>query len=115
MIAVTYNCTVFYQQLYSILVVKYSIFSLLDLNVTGRGAGSLLGGYLIDNVGMFTTFRIIGLLGGVSGAFYWIVNRLFFRGKTGAGDPENGSMKKITPNEVTVAKTEATTVDKIKT
>ncbi|KAL7638054.1 UNVERIFIED_CONTAM: hypothetical protein RMT77_011679 [Armadillidium vulgare] len=48
-------------------------------NGVGRGAGSLIGGFLIDRLGIFNAFRIIAALGGCSGIVYFIINFLFFR------------------------------------
>ncbi|KAB7505011.1 Major facilitator superfamily domain-containing protein 6 [Armadillidium nasatum] len=48
-------------------------------NGVGRGAGSLMGGFLIDRLGIFNAFRIIAALGGCSGIVYFIINLLFFR------------------------------------
>ncbi|RXG51870.1 Major facilitator superfamily domain-containing protein 6 [Armadillidium vulgare] len=49
-------------------------------NGVGRGAGSLIGGFLIDRLGMFNAFRIIAALAGCCGIVYFVVNFLFFRG-----------------------------------
>ncbi|KAB7499375.1 hypothetical protein Anas_02313 [Armadillidium nasatum] len=48
-------------------------------NGVGRGAGSLIGGFLIEKLGIFKTFRIIAAIGGCSGAVYFVLNFLFFR------------------------------------
>ncbi|RXG53163.1 Major facilitator superfamily domain-containing protein 6-A [Armadillidium vulgare] len=48
-------------------------------NGVGRGAGSLIGGFLIEKLGIFKTFRIIAAIGGCSGLVYFVLNFLFFR------------------------------------
>lgn len=60
----------------------------VTFGISGRGAGSLIGGYLIENVGIFNAFRIIAAIGGSSGVFYWLMNFLFFRNRTGVVDVE---------------------------
>ncbi|RXG51872.1 hypothetical protein Avbf_12791, partial [Armadillidium vulgare] len=54
-------------------------FCVYVVRLLGRGAGSLIGGFLIDRLGIFNAFRIIAALGGCSGIVYFIINFLFFR------------------------------------
>ncbi|KAB7494425.1 hypothetical protein Anas_09473 [Armadillidium nasatum] len=48
-------------------------------NGVGRGAGSLIGGFLIHRLGIFNAFRIIACLAGCCGVVYFVINLLFFR------------------------------------
>ena len=50
------------------------LFLILLFILKGRGAGSLIGGYLIESIGIFMTFRVMAAVGGVAGAMYFFAN-----------------------------------------
>ncbi|XP_042865012.1 major facilitator superfamily domain-containing protein 6-like [Penaeus japonicus] len=60
----------------------------------GRGLGSLLGGFLIGPFGIRNTFRLMGIVCGVTCLSYFIVNRLFFRKLQNQRQEEQKEQKK---------------------
>ena len=51
---------------------------LIWILITGRGLGSLVGGFLMGPLGVRNTFRIMALVCGITCIVYFILNRLFF-------------------------------------
>lgn len=55
----------------------------------GRGLGSLLGGYLIANMGPQETFKVFGYVTLISGVAYFFIHFLYIRKKVAAKEKEN--------------------------